>query len=166
MYFTADDGVRGRELWQVDTRLDDLVGDTNGDNEVNFADFLALSANFGMPTENGVAGGDIDENGIVDFTDFLGDPTDITRIQQLDGVAYGVGHVTVDLLAAVPVRRQPHPPGCPADAADRMGRESAPGGRGKEECCLWRDRLYAGRELCCGVFYELGRCGNRPQRRG
>ena len=48
-----------------------LIGDTNRDDVVDFADFLVLSANFGNPTEYGVADGDIDENGIVDFADFL-----------------------------------------------------------------------------------------------
>ena len=46
-------------------------GDTNQDEEVNFADFLVLSANFGSSTENGSSDGDLDGNGLVDFADFL-----------------------------------------------------------------------------------------------
>lgn len=46
-----------------------LVGDLDGDGTVGFADFLILSANFGMPgtTEQG----DIDGDGTVGFADFL-----------------------------------------------------------------------------------------------
>ena len=45
------------------------AGDTNFDGEVQFDDFLALSANFGE--EGGWAEGDFDGNGQVDFPDFL-----------------------------------------------------------------------------------------------
>ena len=74
LYFVADDGIRGREVWRLDATLvtsDRLVGDINDDAEVNFADFLILSANFGESTVNGVDDGDLDEDGTVDFADFL-----------------------------------------------------------------------------------------------
>ena len=47
-----------------------LQGDLDGDGSVAFADFLVLSANFGMQV-NGVAEGDIDGDGMVAFADFL-----------------------------------------------------------------------------------------------
>ena len=74
LYFVADDGVRGREVWRLDTSAldeEDVIGDTNGDTKVNFADFLVLSANYGSKTENGASDGDLDANGLVDFADFL-----------------------------------------------------------------------------------------------
>ena len=45
------------------------AGDTNFDGEVQFDDFLALSANFGE--EGGWGQGDFDGDGQVDFLDFL-----------------------------------------------------------------------------------------------
>lgn len=48
-----------------------LFGDIKDDEEVNFADFLILSANFGESTVNGVDDGDLNEDGRVDFADFL-----------------------------------------------------------------------------------------------
>ena len=45
------------------------TGDFNGDNEVNFSDFLALSANFGG--QGGQAEGDTNCDGEINFTDFL-----------------------------------------------------------------------------------------------
>ena len=74
LYFVADDGVRGREVWRVDATMNealDLIGDINGDSEVNFSDFLVLSANFGSSTDNGLIDGDLDGDGEVGFTDFL-----------------------------------------------------------------------------------------------
>ena len=49
---------------------DDIAGDVDGDGEVNFADFLILSANFGN-TEAARADGDLDGDGQVAFADFL-----------------------------------------------------------------------------------------------
>lgn len=46
-----------------------VPGDTNGDDTVDFTDFLALSANFGQA--GGYEAGDIDCSGEVDFADFL-----------------------------------------------------------------------------------------------
>lgn len=46
-----------------------IPGDIDGNGEVAFADFLILSANFGMP--GGPGEGDIDGNGTVEFADFL-----------------------------------------------------------------------------------------------
>ena len=70
VYFVADDGVRGRELWRLVTPKP-IVGDIDGDGELTFADFLLLSSNFGRQVEDGVASGDLNEDGQVDFADFL-----------------------------------------------------------------------------------------------
>lgn len=48
-----------------------LPADINGNGEVDFADFLILSENFGSEVEPGTLG-DIDGNGVVEFADFLG----------------------------------------------------------------------------------------------
>ena len=74
LYFVADDGIRGREVWRFDTNVqdtDELLGDVNGDLEVNFVDFLILSSNFGSETMQGTSDGDLNRNGLVDFVDFL-----------------------------------------------------------------------------------------------
>ena len=47
-----------------------LAGDFDADGQVNFADFLVLSNNFGQEVANYVDG-DIDCNGVVAFEDFL-----------------------------------------------------------------------------------------------
>jgi len=47
-----------------------LVGDVNGSGEVDFADFLILSANFGTVVDQGCCG-DLDGDGRVAFADFL-----------------------------------------------------------------------------------------------
>lgn len=46
-------------------------GDANGDGAVDFADFLALSGNFGMTNNAQQEHGDFDANGEVNFSDFL-----------------------------------------------------------------------------------------------
>ena len=73
LFFTADDGDHGEELWKVDlvNPVERLDGDANGDRQVNFTDFLVLSKNFGMETLAGAADGDFDEDGRVGFSDFL-----------------------------------------------------------------------------------------------
>ena len=47
------------------------LGDVNGDDEVNFKDFLVLSANFGRDVGAAWEDGDFDANGAIDFSDFL-----------------------------------------------------------------------------------------------
>ena len=51
------------------TAYNALAGDTNGDQEVNFADFLWLAAN--LDGEGSWVDGDFDGNGLVEFDDFL-----------------------------------------------------------------------------------------------
>ena len=48
-----------------------LPGDTDGDDDVDFVDFLTLSSNFGQATDAAFADGDFNTNGGVDFGDFL-----------------------------------------------------------------------------------------------
>ena len=48
-----------------------VLGDANGDQKVNFADFLILSANFGKQVDAVLADGDFDSDGAVTFADFL-----------------------------------------------------------------------------------------------
>lgn len=50
--------------------LNGLAGDLNGDEKVDFTDFLTLSGNYGTDVSD-YESGDIDCNGKVDFTDFL-----------------------------------------------------------------------------------------------
>ena len=76
LFFMANDGVHGQELWSVtvDEAFSDepLVGDLDNDGEVNFADFLAFSQDFGRTSEpDETLPSDFDRNGTVDFADFL-----------------------------------------------------------------------------------------------
>lgn len=74
VYFRADDGFGGQELWRVpfDHLGDEPVpGDADGNGTVDFEDFLLLSMNFGRTDDVDVANGDFDSNGEVDFNDFL-----------------------------------------------------------------------------------------------
>ena len=59
----ADDGI----AWYENR----LIGDTNDDGVVDFADFLGLSANFGKAADAVWEDGDFDASGTVDFNDFL-----------------------------------------------------------------------------------------------
>lgn len=59
------DGLNG-----LITELGILPGDLDGNGNVEFADFLALSANFGQDATS-YSQGDIDANGKVEFADFL-----------------------------------------------------------------------------------------------
>jgi|GEM_PF-4356009 len=65
----ADTPDGGRTLYQLRV-LENSLGDANGDGDVDFADFLVLSQNFGK-TDQAFADGDFDGNGLVDFADFL-----------------------------------------------------------------------------------------------
>lgn len=74
VYFRADDGFHGAELWRVPVELPEpalIPGDTNADGNVDFADFLALSANFGRDDADGFSDGDFNDDDVVDFADFL-----------------------------------------------------------------------------------------------
>lgn len=52
--------------------IDVLPGDTNDDGQVNFADFVVLSGNFGKSVSPGTAApGDFNGDGIVNFADFV-----------------------------------------------------------------------------------------------
>ncbi len=54
----------------IETAVERMPADFDGNGRVDFADFLILSANFSK--ENvGFAGGDANEDGVVDFSDFL-----------------------------------------------------------------------------------------------
>ena len=48
-----------------------LLGDLDGDGDVDFSDFLALSGSFGQGVDPAGSGADINGNGTVDFPDFL-----------------------------------------------------------------------------------------------
>ena len=48
-----------------------LPGDTDGDGDVDFTDFLKLSENFGRETNAAFSDGDFDFDGRVAFSDFL-----------------------------------------------------------------------------------------------
>ena len=71
LYITANDGFHGYELWSMPLEQEAaLPGDADGNDIVNFQDFLILSANFGQ-TDAVFADGDFNNNGTVDFADFL-----------------------------------------------------------------------------------------------
>ena len=71
LYFAADDGEHGRELWQLDLNEEPLLGDANGYGEVIFADFVILANNFNERTDEGAAAGDFNEDGVVSLADFI-----------------------------------------------------------------------------------------------
>ncbi len=64
LYFSADDGVHGEELW----KLEPIPGDTNFDNVVDVVDFGRVKANFGRRGDN--LTGELDYDGDVDLSDF------------------------------------------------------------------------------------------------
>ena len=76
---TASTSVRARVLagtqWsallEADFLVETLQADINHDGEVDFADFLILSGNFGLEAGDDPLPGDIDEDGQVGFGDFL-----------------------------------------------------------------------------------------------
>jgi|GEM_PF-1310915 len=69
--YTGDSMITAADVHaMVETRLNTRPGDTNLDGNVNFDDFLALSANFGKDFRDW-ARGDFDCNQTVDFPDFL-----------------------------------------------------------------------------------------------
>ena len=71
LYFTADDGFHGYELWSMPLEADlALPGDADRNGTVDFSDFLILSTNYGK-TDAAFADGDFDQSGVVDFEDFL-----------------------------------------------------------------------------------------------
>lgn len=70
VYFVSD----GNKLWRMLGTLPSselIPGDTNADGNVDFTDFLALSANFGRNDVDGFADGDFNDDDVVDFADFL-----------------------------------------------------------------------------------------------
>lgn len=67
---TGDGVVDGEDLSSFLEQTGTLAGDTNFDGSVEFADFLALSANFGQ-SDRTWSQGDVDCNGAVQFADFL-----------------------------------------------------------------------------------------------
>ena len=58
------------EFWVLDL-FGSTLGDTNLDNEVDFSDFLRISANFGTDDPVVWQDGDFDGDGLVGFSDFL-----------------------------------------------------------------------------------------------
>ena len=54
----------------IESQQQDLLGDFDRNNRVDFTDFLILSTNFGIENAS-LEQGDADGNGIVDFADFL-----------------------------------------------------------------------------------------------
>lgn len=65
-----------------------LAEDINGNGEVDFADFLILSGNFGQNVEAGTLG-DIDGNGTVEFADFLALSSAFGQTAAIDAVFAG-----------------------------------------------------------------------------
>jgi hypothetical protein len=67
LYFTADDGIHGRELWKVVVDAAHQPGDTDGDNDVDLEDLNNVRNHFGAVGENLV--GDANRDGRVDLAD-------------------------------------------------------------------------------------------------
>ncbi len=93
LYFGADDGVHGYELW----KLAPLPGDTNYDGRVDLTDFGLLKANFGRTGDN--LPGELDYDGDVDLDDF-------GILKANFGV---VGHVVLH-ASDIPSAAEPSPP--------------------------------------------------------
>jgi len=68
LYFGADDGLHGYELWKIEP--DVPVGDLNRDGSVTIADFIALSSNIGK-TNAGWSQGDVNYDNEVTIADFI-----------------------------------------------------------------------------------------------
>ena len=68
LYFTADDGIHGRELWKVVVDDEATPGDTNGDGEVGFEDLINVRNHFGE-SGDGVLGDTAPFDGKVDIQD-------------------------------------------------------------------------------------------------
>ena len=64
IFFSANDGVHGREVWAYTVDPDP---DINNDGTVDRQDFEILAANYG----NKESLGDVNGDGVVDFADFL-----------------------------------------------------------------------------------------------
>lgn len=61
----------GEEIYRIAGTPDPVPGDVDSDLDVDFADFLVLSANFGKEVDEAIADGDFDLDGKVDFADYL-----------------------------------------------------------------------------------------------
>jgi hypothetical protein len=68
LYFGADDGLHGAELWKLEP--DVPTGDLNRDGTVSIADFVTLATNFGK-SNAGWADGDLNYDGVVTISDFI-----------------------------------------------------------------------------------------------
>lgn len=68
---TGDGLVDARDLAEFLTLTGRSPGDSNFDGTVTFADFLALSLNFGDPSATDWADGNFDCSGHVEFGDFV-----------------------------------------------------------------------------------------------
>lgn len=61
----------GHQLYAISKEPEPLTGDVDGDFDVDFGDFLKLSANFGKQVDAAMADGDLNADGAVNFDDFL-----------------------------------------------------------------------------------------------
>ena len=72
LYFAASDGIHGKELFSYAlSPTGEVMGDANGDAQVDFADFLILSSEFGKTMPQNSMDADFDDDGRVNFSDFL-----------------------------------------------------------------------------------------------
>ena len=71
LVFLAWDMAVGSELRRIAISKPEFAGDTNNDGQVDFADFLIFSQNFGKTRDAVFSEGDFDGDGDVDFADFL-----------------------------------------------------------------------------------------------
>ena len=83
LFFTATTKDVSDSLFRVSTSIGPLVGDVDQDWDVDFADFLQLSMNFGRDVDVLFKDGDLNEDGRITFEDFLllsaGFGTDLSR---------------------------------------------------------------------------------------
>ncbi len=71
MWGTPNRVYRNQTSRSVQVDPDPFPGDTNGDGEVSFPDFLVIFSNFGKNVDRAFADGDFNNDGIVAFDDFL-----------------------------------------------------------------------------------------------
>jgi ELWxxDGT repeat protein len=70
LFFTADDGRHGMELWKL-TYTPPAAGDLNDDGRVDREDLSMLAENFGTPSGAAYDRGDLDRNGRIGLGDLI-----------------------------------------------------------------------------------------------
>ena len=99
LYFAAEDGVHGREIWVVPL---DPPGDVNHSGATDLEDFAILKENFGR-TDARWQDGDLNEDGVVDLYDFNILKADFGNGAEPAAIAAPPAATSSDLLAAAAI---------------------------------------------------------------